>query len=59
MSSMPWTLADGISESLIYSAPKKMFISGIIIGLIGIIISVLFSVFYIRKTINPIKYIVK
>ena len=59
MEIMPWVLANGVSEKLIYSAPKKMLLIGSIIGLIGIIISVLFSVFYIRKTINPIKYIVK
>ncbi len=59
MNSMPWTLADGISESLIYSASRKMLFNGIIIGIIGIIISVLFSFIYIRRTIKPIKYIVE
>ncbi len=59
MNSMPWVLADGISERLIYSARNKMLFIGIIIGLLGIILSVLFSIYYIRKTIEPIKHIVK
>ena len=56
MSSMPWTSGIGISESLIYSANRKMLLSG---GIIGIAASVVFSVFYIRRTISPIKNIVK
>ena len=59
MSSMPWTSGIGISESLIYSANRKMLLSGSIIGIIGIAASVVFSVFYIRRTISPIKNIVK
>ncbi|MEI0540082.1 methyl-accepting chemotaxis protein [Brachyspira pulli] len=59
MSSMPWTSGIGISESLIYSANKKMLLSGSIIGIIGIAASVVFSVFYIRRIISPIKNIVK
>ena len=59
MKSMPWILVDGIAEDFIYSSPKKMFFNGTIIGLIGIIISVLFSIFYIRRTIKPIKSIVE
>ena len=59
MSSMPWTSGIGISESLIYSANRKMLLSGSIIGIIGIAASVVFSVFYIRRSISPIKNIVK
>ena len=59
MSSMPWTSGIGISESLIYSANRKMLLSGSIIGIIGIAASVVFSVFYIRRSIRPIKNIVK
>ena len=59
MSSMPWTSVIGISESLIYSANRKMLLSGSIIGIIGIAASVVFSVFYIRRSISPIKNIVK
>ena len=59
MSSMPWTSGIGISESLIYSANRKMLLSGSIIGIIGIAASVVFSVFYIRRIISPIKNIVK
>ena len=59
MSSMPWTSGIGISESLIYSANRKMLLSGSIIGIIGIATSVVFSVFYIRRSISPIKNIVK
>ena len=59
MSSMPWISGIGISESLIYSANRKMLLSGSIIGIIGIAASVVFSVFYIRRSISPIKNIVK
>ena len=59
MLSMPWTSGIGISESLIYSANRKMLLSGSIIGIIGIAASVVFSVFYIRRSISPIKNIVK
>ncbi|MEI0798332.1 methyl-accepting chemotaxis protein [Brachyspira intermedia] len=59
MSSMPWITASGISERLIYSANRKMLLIGSVIGLIGIAASVIFSVFYIRKSISPIKNIVK
>ncbi|WP_297249423.1 methyl-accepting chemotaxis protein [uncultured Brachyspira sp.] len=59
MSSMPWISGIGISESLIYSANRKMLLIGSIIGIIGIAASVVFSVFYIRRSISPIKNIVK
>ena len=58
MKTQPWFMMAGITQKLLYAESKKMTIIGILLGVIGIIISSIVSGFYIGKSIKPIKNIV-
>ena len=58
MKTQPWFMMAGITQKLLYAESKKMTIIGILLGVIGIIISSIVSGFYIGRTIKPIKNIV-
>ena len=58
MKTQPWFMMAGITQDLLYAESKKMTIIGILLGVMGIIISSIVSGFYIGRTIKPIKNIV-
>ncbi|MEI0605205.1 methyl-accepting chemotaxis protein [Brachyspira alvinipulli] len=59
LSNTKWVMVERITNNLLYAAGKKMILIGIIIGIIGVIVSALITTLYINRSIKPIKFIVK
>ncbi|KLI44616.1 chemotaxis protein, partial [Brachyspira hyodysenteriae] len=59
LSTTRWTMVERTTDDLLYAPGKKMVLIGIIIGVIGVIVSAFVTVLYINGTIKPIKFIVK
>ena len=59
LSTTRWIMVERTTDDLLYAPGKKMILIGIIIGIIGVIISAVVTIFYINGTIKPIKFIVK
>ena len=59
LSMTKWVMVERITDNLLYAAGRKMIVIGIIIGILGVIISAFIIVWYINGTIKPIKFIVK
>ena len=58
LSTTKWVMVERTTDSLLYAAGRKMILLGIIIGVLGITISTIVMVFYVRNTIRPMKFIV-
>ena len=59
LSTTKWVMVERTTDSLLYAAGRKMILLGIIIGVLGITISTIVMVFYVRGTIRPMKFIVQ
>ena len=59
LSTTRWIMVERTTDNLLYAPGKKMVLIGIIIGVLGVIISAFVTVLYINGTIKPIKFIVK
>ncbi|MBW5381246.1 HAMP domain-containing protein, partial [Brachyspira hampsonii] len=58
MKTQPWIMMSGITQNLLYAESKKITIVGILLGVVGIIVSSIVSAIYIGRIIKPIRNIV-
>ncbi|EKV58128.1 methyl-accepting chemotaxis sensory transducer [Brachyspira hampsonii 30446] len=59
LSSIEWVMVERTTDSLLYASSRNMTFIGIIIGIIGIALSTIITIFYIHRTIKPMKFIVE
>ena len=59
LSSTEWVMVERTTDRLLYAPGRKMRFIGIIIGIIGVAISTVITIWYINGTIKPMKFIVE
>ena len=59
LSSTEWVMVERTTDRLLYAPGRKMRFIGIIIGIIGVTISTVITIWYINGTIKPMKFIVE
>ena len=59
LSSIEWVMVERTTDRLLYAPGRKMRFIGIIIGIIGVTISTVITIWYINGTIKPMKFIVE
>ena len=59
LSSTEWVMVERTTDRLLYAPGRKMIFIGIIIGIIGVAISTVITIWYINGTIKPMKFIVE
>ncbi|WP_020004134.1 methyl-accepting chemotaxis protein [Brachyspira innocens] len=59
LSSTEWVMVERTTDRLLYAPGRKMTFIGIIIGIIGVVISTAITIWYINGTIKPMKFIVE
>ena len=59
LSTTKWVMVERTTDELLYAPARKMVILGIIIGVVGVIIVGFIIVWYINRTIKPMKFIVQ
>ena len=59
LSSIEWVMVERTTDRLLYAPGRKMRFIGIIIGIIGVAVSTVITIWYINGTIKPMKFIVE
>ncbi|WP_128824120.1 methyl-accepting chemotaxis protein [Brachyspira hampsonii] len=59
LSSTEWVMVERTTDRLLYAPGRKMRFIGIIIGIIGVVISTVITILYIQGTIKPMRFIVE
>ncbi|MBW5409104.1 HAMP domain-containing protein, partial [Brachyspira hampsonii] len=59
LSSTQWVMIERTTDRLLYAPGRKMTLIGIIIGIIGVVISTVITILYIQGTIKPMRFIVE
>ena len=59
LSSIEWVMVERTTDRLLYAPGRKMRFIGIIIGIIGVTISTVITIWYINGTIKPMRFIVE
>ncbi|WP_304331434.1 methyl-accepting chemotaxis protein [Brachyspira innocens] len=59
LSSTEWVMVERTTDRLLYAPGRKMRFIGIIIGIIGVAVSTVITIWYINGTIKPMKFIVE
>ena len=59
LSSTEWVMVERTTDRLLYAPGRKMRFIGIIIGIIGVAISTVITIWYINGTIKPMRFIVE
>ena len=59
LSSIEWVMVERTTDRLLYAPGRKMRFIGIIIGIIGVAVSTVITIWYINGTIKPMRFIVE
>ena len=59
LSSTEWVMVERTTDRLLYAPGRKMIFIGIIIGIIGVAVSTVITIWYINGTIKPMRFIVE